>query len=63
MMRQAEFENVCQAAQAGMERRVRHIITRQVGKIVACGPEDLIEVEVEEGEYKTWSRENIRLLQ
>jgi hypothetical protein len=63
MMRQAEFESICQAAQAGMERRVRHIVTNQVGKIVACGPEDRIEVEVEGGEYKTWSRESIRLLQ
>lgn len=63
MMRHDEFENLCQAAQSGTERRVKHIVTHQVGKVIACGPEDFIEVEVEGGEHKTWSRDNVKLLQ
>lgn len=63
MMRQEEFENLCQATQSGKERQVKHIVTHQVGKVIACGPENFIEVEVEGGEHKTWARDNIRLLQ
>ena len=62
MMRHEEFENICQAVGSGAERRVRHIVIHQVGKVIACRPDDTIEVELENGEHKTWSKDNVTLL-
>jgi hypothetical protein len=62
MMRHEEFENICQAVGAGAEKRVKHIVLHQIGKVIACRPDDYVEVELDNGEHKTWSKENIALL-
>jgi hypothetical protein len=62
MMRHEEFQNICQAIEAGGERRVKHIVLHQVGKIIACCPDECFEVELENGEHKTWSKNNVKLL-
>jgi hypothetical protein len=61
-MRHEEFENICKALGSGGEMRVQHIILHQVGKVVACHPDDFIEVELTGGEHKTWSKDNVKLL-
>jgi hypothetical protein len=58
-----EFQDICQAIESGAERRVKHIVIHQVGKVIACHPDDFIEVELEKGEHKIWSKENVKLLQ
>ncbi len=62
-MRSEEFQNICSSVGSGSEMRVRHIVLHQVGKVVACHPDDFIEVELDSGEHKTWSRDNVKLLQ
>ncbi len=61
-MRHEEFENICKALGAGSEMRVQHIVLHQVGKVVACLPDDFIEVELASGEHKTWSKDNVKVL-
>jgi hypothetical protein len=62
-MRTEEFERICQSVESGGEMRVRHIVLHQTGKVVACHPDDFVEVELDSGEHKTWSRDNVKLLQ
>ena len=62
MMRHEEFEGICQAIAGGEEKRVKHIILHQSGKVIACRPDDFIEVELENGEHKTWAKDNLMLL-
>jgi hypothetical protein len=61
-MRHDEFENICQEITTGSEMRVKHIVLHQIGKIIACCPDDYFEVELENGEHKTWSKNNVKLL-
>lgn len=57
-MRHAEYGNLCSAMDEGKERHVKHIVTHQVGTVVACNLKDYeFEVEVG-GERKTWIAEN-----
>lgn len=61
-MRHDEFEGICKSISSGEEMRVKHIVTHQVGKIVACSMEDeFFEVDVG-GEHKTWSKDNCKVL-
>ncbi len=62
MMRHEEFETICKAIETGTERRVKHIVLHQIGKVIACRPDDYVEVMLDNGEHKTWSKENITLL-
>jgi hypothetical protein len=62
MMRHEEFEGICQAVADGAEKRVKHIVLHQSGKVIACRPDDFIEVELENGEHKTWAKDNVTLL-
>ena len=62
MMRHEDFESICKALDSGEEKRVKHIVLHQIGKVVACLPDDMIEVELENGERKSWSKDNITLL-
>jgi hypothetical protein len=62
MMRNEEFTNICQAVGTGTERRVKHIVLHQEGKVIACRPDDCLEVELDNGVHKTWSKDNIKLL-
>ena len=62
MMRHNEYERICQAISNGREQRVKHIVLHQSGKVIACRQDDFIEVELESGEHKTWSKENVTLL-
>ena len=62
MMRHEEFENLCQAVSSGNQRRVQHIITHQMGKVIACSTDDFLEVELNSGERKSWSKDNIKVL-
>lgn len=62
-MRHDEFEGICKSFSSGEEKRLKHIVTQQVGKIVACNPEDeFFEVDVD-GRRKTWSKDNCKVLQ
>ncbi len=63
MMRHEDFEGICQAIDTGAEKRVKHIVLHQSGKVIACRPDDFLEVEVDNGEHKTWSKDNVTLLQ
>jgi len=62
MLRHAEFEAICREVSSGMKRRVQHIVTHQTGKIISCSTDDFLEVELENGEHKSWSKDNIRVL-
>jgi hypothetical protein len=62
MMRHAEFEAICKDLGKGSERRVKHIVLHQSGKVIACRPDDFVEIEMASGEHKTWSKDNITLL-
>ncbi len=62
MMRHAEFEKICQGLDKGANQRVMHIVLHQVGKVIACRPDDYVEVEMDNGEHKTWAKDNIKLL-
>ena len=62
MMRHAEFEDICREVGSGAERRVKHIVLHQIGRVIACHPEDYVEVELDNGQHKTWSKDNIQLL-
>jgi hypothetical protein len=60
-MRHEEFENICRSVTSGTEKHVKHMVTHQVGKIVACDiGEEFFEVETSGGEHKTWSKDNVR---
>lgn len=62
-MRHDEFEGICKSVSSGEEKRLKHIVTHQVGKIIACNPEDeFFEVDVD-GKRKTWSKDNCKILQ
>jgi len=62
-MRHEEFEGICNLFSSGEEKRLKHIVTHQVGKIVAVNREDeFFEVDVE-GRRKTWSKDNVKVLQ
>jgi hypothetical protein len=63
MMRHNDFEGICQAIGTGAEKRVKHIVLHQSGKVIACRPDDFLEVELDNGEHKTWSKDNVTLLQ
>jgi len=60
-MRHEAFENLCGAIDGGADKHLKHIVTHEVGKIVACQLEDeFFEVELANGEHKAWSKENVR---
>lgn len=61
-MRHDEFENICKSFGPESAFRVKHIVLHQIGKIVACLPDDYFEVELESGEHKTWSKNNVTLV-
>lgn len=63
MMRHEDFEGICQAIDSGTEKRVKHIVLHQTGKVIACRQDDFLEVELDSGEHKTWSKDNVTLLQ
>lgn len=63
MMRHEDFEGICQAIGTAGEKRVKHIVLHQSGKVIACRPDDFLEVELDNGEHKTWSKDNVTLLQ
>jgi len=61
MLRHEEFENICKLVQTGKEKHLKHIVTHQTGKIVGCDPtEEFFEVELSNGEHKTWSKDNVK---
>lgn len=61
-MRHAEFETLCSSLGSGTPLQLQHIVTHEVGRIVACQRnEEFFEVELASGEHKTWSKENVRL--
>ncbi|AFR67626.1 hypothetical protein Pcar_3478 [Syntrophotalea carbinolica DSM 2380] len=61
-MRHDEFENICHTIGPETDKRVKHIVLHQVGKIIACLPDDFFEVELDSGEHKTWSKNNVKLV-
>jgi len=61
-MRHEEFEALRKSIEAKQQIRVKHVVLHQVGKIVACLPDDFVEVELEDGKHKNWSRENVTVL-
>lgn len=61
-MRHEEFETLCRSIGSGGEERVRHIVLHQMGRIIACLPDDMVEVELDNGERRTWSKDNIAVL-
>ena len=63
MMRHEEFQDICRTVKTGEATQLKHIVTHQVGKIVACqADEEFFEVEVAGGEHKTWSKDNVKIL-
>lgn len=62
MLRHQEYETICQAVSSGAERRVQHIDTHQKGKIISCSTNDFLEVELDNGEHRQWSKDNLKLL-
>jgi hypothetical protein len=61
-MRHDEFEIIRQSLGSGSDKRVKHIVLHQIGKIVACLPDDYFEVELDNGQHKTWSKDNVKLV-
>jgi hypothetical protein len=62
-MRHDEFVGICNSVSSGEEKRLKHIVTHQVGKIVSVNREDeFFEVDVD-GRRKTWSKDNVKVLQ
>ena len=61
-MRHDEFANICQSLEPGTDMRVKHVVLHQIGKIIACRPDEFFEVELESGEHKTWSKDNVKLV-
>jgi hypothetical protein len=61
-MRHDEFADICQALDAGTDKRVKHIVLHQIGRIIACRPDEYFEVELDNGEHKTWSKNNVTLI-
>ena len=59
-MRHEEYENICQAVNAGEERYLQHTITHQVGKVFSCQPGDFFDVQIDE-EHKNWAMSNVTL--
>ena len=58
-----EFVNICRAVAAGNSRRVKNMGTNEVGRVTACGTEeDFVEVELDNGERKSWPTDDISLL-
>ncbi|BCR03039.1 hypothetical protein DESUT3_01080 [Desulfuromonas versatilis] len=57
-MRTQEYQNMCQAIGTGKEKFVKHVVTHQIGKVLACH-EGEFEVDVA-GEHKTWIKENCK---
>ena len=62
MLRHEEYETICQAVSHGEERRVQHIVTHQSGKIITCTTDDFLTVELDNGEHREWSKDNLKLL-
>jgi len=60
-MRHEEYENICQAVNAGKERYLQHNITHQVGKVSSCQPGDFFDVQVDDDEHKSWAMSNVTL--
>ena len=62
-MKKEEFINICKAVAAGTPRRVKHTGTNEEGRVIACGTEkDFVEVELDNGERKSWATDDISLL-
>lgn len=57
-MKHEEYENICSAVKAGKNKYLKHLITKQVGKVATCRPGDLFDVEIG-GEHKSWARDNV----
>jgi len=62
MLRHEEYENLCRSLKEGAKTQVKHVVTHQVGRIISCSPDDFIEVELANGEHKSWSKDNITVL-
>lgn len=60
-MRREEYENICQAVNAGEERYLHHNITHQVAKVSSCRPGDFFDVQSEGDEHKSWAMSNVSL--
>jgi len=60
MIKHEDYENICRTIKTGGEKHVKHIVTHQVGKVIACETDDFFEVEVPSGEHKTWSKNNVK---
>lgn len=62
-MKKEEFANICKVVDAGMPRRVKHMGSNEEGQVIACGIEEAsVEVELDNGERKSWATEDISLL-
>ncbi|WP_305045875.1 hypothetical protein [Geoalkalibacter sp.] len=62
MLRHNEFEAICRDVSSGARMRVQHIVTHQSGRVIACTSGDFLEVELDNGEHRSWSKDNIKLL-
>lgn len=61
-MRHDEFESLCSTLDRGTTMQLKHIVTHEIGRIVACRrDEEFFEVELASGLHKTWSKENVHL--
>lgn len=63
-MKKEEFVNICRAVEAGRSRRVKHMVTNEEGQVIACGTEEaVVEVELDNGERKSWATDDISVLE
>ncbi len=56
-MKKQEYENICQAINAGQEHEVEHQITHQTAKVVACHGINF-EVDLDGEQHQNWARQN-----
>lgn len=61
-MRHDEFADICRSLDPGTDKRVKHIVLHQIGRIIACRSDEYFEVELDNGEHKTWSKNNVTLI-
>lgn len=58
-MKQTDYKDLCQAVDAGEEKSVTHMLTRQSGKVLSCAlSRHEMEIEMATGEHKIWVSEN-----
>ncbi|MFO7765020.1 MAG: hypothetical protein R6V33_01160 [Pelovirga sp.] len=62
-MNKEEYINICKAVEAGTPRRVKHISTKEEGRVISCSAEKaFVEIELNGGERRSWALEDISLL-